>query len=247
MLSQFQCFLLIASRRHLHQLLLTSLLVGFALQPIGSQAQQSDLVSWNWVSVKWQPDSSRWALEVSPNYVAYENLTHTFLRLGLGRASYAWPRPQLTLSLVYVAGEIDRLGTIQLARLYIGQALTDRALHPRWQVSLDRLWFTPVLYEGRERQPIYRFRTLIGIFPPLSSHLSLVLNTEPFVYRTATWLQEVRSQIGLQFDPKAGITAQVLYWNWWLGYEPRRVHWQHTVLLTATFRLKNLHLRDHSH
>ncbi|MBJ6110349.1 hypothetical protein JAO73_15100 [Hymenobacter sp. BT523] len=211
------------------------------LQPISSHAQQqSDLVSWNWTSITWQPDSSRWALEISPNYVAYQNLTRTFLQLGLGRVCYAWPRQQLTLSAVYEVGAIDQQGTLQLARLYGGQVLANRPLHPRWQLSLDRLWFTPGLYEGQQRQPIYRVRTLAGIMPPLNSHLSLVLNTEPFVYRTGSWLQEVRSQAGVQFEPRAGITMQVIYWNWWTGYEPRRVNWQHIVLLTAAFRVKNM-------
>jgi hypothetical protein len=225
--------------RLMRHFVLAILLFGLALQPIVSRAQhQADLVSWSWASLKWQPDSSRWALEASPNYVAYENLTRTFLRLGLGRVTYAWPRQQLTLSLVYLAGAADQRGTMQLARLYVGQALINRALHPRWQLSLDRLWFAPTRYEGQQRQPTYRVRTLVGIVPPLSPHLSLVLNTEPFLYRTDAWLQEVRSQVGLQFDPKATITTQVIYWNWWAGYEPRRVRWQHTVLLTATFRLE---------
>jgi hypothetical protein len=215
---------------------LLSSLLSLAFQPISSQAQQSDLVSWNWVSLKIQPDSSRWALEVSPNYVAYENLTRTFLRLGLGRISYVWPKQQLTLCLVYEAGAADQRGTLQLAQFQVDQVLATRALHPRWQLTLDRLAFTPTLYEGLERQPVYRVRTLVGAVPPLSPHLSLVLNTEPFVYRTGAWLQEVRSQVGLRFNPNASITAQALYWNWWVDYEPRRVHWQHTLLLTATFQ-----------
>ena len=84
-------------------------------------------------------------------------------------------------------------------------------------------------------------RTLVGIVPRLSPHLSLVLNTEPFLYRTDTWLREVRSQVGLQFQPSARATVQALYWNWWAGYEPRRVRWQHTILLTGTFVLHELH------
>ncbi|MDF7813809.1 hypothetical protein [Hymenobacter sp. YC55] len=88
-------------------------------------------------------------------------------------------------------------------------------------------------------------RTLVGIVPPLNSHLSLVLNTEPFVYRADAWLQEVRSQAGLQFASRSGITAQALYWNWWAGYEPRRVRWQHTVLLTATFHLNKMPVHEH--
>ncbi|WP_324670476.1 hypothetical protein [Hymenobacter sp. GOD-10R] len=222
--------------------LLTSALLGLAPQPGASHAQQqADLVSWNWVSAKWHPDSSRWALEVSPNYVAYENLTRTFLRVGLGRVSYTVPWQQLTCSLVYVTGLADQQGTAQLAQLQVGQELTTRTLHPRWQLTLDRLWFTPLRYEGRQRQPTYRLRTLVDMVPRLSPHLSLVLNTEPFVYRTDTGLQEVRSQIGVQFQPTTGITVQALYWNWWASYEPRRVHWQHTVLLTATFLLPKMH------
>ncbi|WP_324678144.1 hypothetical protein [Hymenobacter sp. GOD-10R] len=239
MLNQLRGRLLAAYRHFRPSFLLVSVLAGLTLQPrIGRAQQQADLVGWTWASVQWQPDSSRWALEISPNYVVYQNLTRTFLRLGLGRVSYAWPRQQLTLSLLYEVGPADQRGTLQLARLYLGQELATRRLHPRWQLSLDRLWFTPELFESQERPPIYRVRTLVGIVPPLSHHLSLVLNTEPFVYRTDTWLQEVRSQVGLQFAPRAGITAQALYWNWWAGYEPRRVRWQHTVLLTATFHLK---------
>jgi hypothetical protein len=223
----------------MRQFLLASILFSFLLPSVVSRAQQSDLVSWNWASVKWQPDSSRWALEVSPNYVAYEHLTRTFLQTGLGRISYTWPRQQLMLCLVYEVGAADQRGTLQLAQFQVGQALATRALHPRWQLTLDRLWFTPILYESQQRQPIYRVRTLVGIVPHLSSHLSLVLNTEPFVYRTDTWLQEVRSQVGLRFGSKAGIMVQALYWNWWVNYEPRRVHWQHTMLLTGTFQLKS--------
>jgi hypothetical protein len=192
------------------------------------------------VSLKWQPDSSRWALEASPNYVAYQNLSHTFLRVGLGRVSYALPRQQLMLSLVYVVGAADQRGTAQLAQFQVGQDLATWAARPRWQLTLDRLWFTPTRYEGQERIPTYRVRTLVGAVPRLGPHLGLVINTEPFVYRTDTWLQEVRSQVGLQFQPTAGITAQVLYWNWWAGYEPRRVNWQHTVLLTVTFSLTKM-------
>ena len=218
--------------------LLLGSLLGLVLQPrIGRAQQRADFVSWNWVSVKWQPDSSRWALEASPNYVAYEHLSRTFLRVGLGRVSYALPRQQLTLSLVYVVGAADQRGIAQLAQLQVGQNLFTRPARPRWQLTLDRLWFTPTLYEGQLRAPTYRVRTLVGVGPRLGPRLGLVLNNEPFVYRTCTWLQEVRSQVGLQFQPKAGITAQALYWNWWAGYEPRRVRWQHTVLLTATFLL----------
>lgn len=226
----------------MRRFLLTSSLFSLTLLPrIGRAQQHSDLVSWNWVSVKWQPDSSRWALEAVPNYVAYQNLTRTFLRVGLGRVSYAFPRQQLTLFLVYVVGAADRQGTAQLAQLQVSQELTTRRLHPRWQLSLDRLWFTPTRYENQQREPIYRVRTLAGIVPPLSSRLGLVLNTEPFVYRTSSWLHEVRSQVGVQLAPRAGITAQALYWNWWAGYAPRRVRWQHTVLLTATFSLNHNH------
>ncbi|WP_143436656.1 hypothetical protein [Hymenobacter crusticola] len=222
----------------MRRLFLLSGILSLALQPrIGRAQQHSDLVSWNWVSAKWQPDSSRWALEASPNYVAYQNLTRTFLRVGLGRVSYTLPRQQLTLCLAYVAGAADQLGTAQLAQFQVGQLLARRVLHPRWQLTLDRLWFTPMRYEGRERQPTYRVRTLVGVVPQLTPHLSLVLNTEPFLYRTDTWLQEVRSQVGLQFQLTTGITAQALYWNWWAGYEPRRVRWQHTALLTATILL----------
>jgi hypothetical protein len=230
----------------MRKILLISGLISLALQPrLGQAQQQTDLVSWNWVSVKWQPDSRRWALEASPNYVAYENLTRTFLRVGLGRVSYTWPRQQLTLSLVYVAGLADQLNTAQLAQVQVGRELTAQSLHSRWQLTLDRLWFTPTRYEGRERQATYRVRTLVGIRPPLGPYLSLLLNTEPFVYRTDTWAQEVRSQAGLQFQPMAGITAQALYWNWWAGYEPRRVRWQHTVLLTCTLTLHKMHHPRH--
>lgn len=229
-------------------LFLISSLVGLAWQPGITHAQQrADLVSWNWTSVRLQPDSSRWALEVAPSYVAYQNLTRTFLRLGLARVNYTWPRPQLTLALVYEAGCADQRGMLHLTQLQASQALANRALHPHWQLTLDRLWFTPTLYEGQERQPIYRFRTLVGIAPQLSPRLSLVVNTEPFVYRTATWLQEVRSQAGLQLHPWPGIRAQVLYWNWWAGYAPRRVRWQHTVLLTATLSLHEMRGSRGSH
>jgi hypothetical protein len=74
----------------------------------------------------------------------------------------------------------------------------------------------------------------------LRPHLQLVLNTEPFAYRTVTWFRGVRSQVGLEFHLWPGITAQALYWNWWTGYGERRVRWQHTVLLTATFRLAKM-------
>lgn len=218
-----------------------SSLLGFGLLPLAGQAQQADLVSWNWASARLQLDSSRWALEAAPNYVAYHNLTRTFLRVGLGRVSYTAPRLRLRSSLVFVTGAADQQGTTHLAQLQLGQPLADWKLRPLWQLTLDCLWFTPQLYDGQVRQATYRVRTLVGIVPRLGPHMSLVLNTEPFLYRTNSWLREVRSQAGLQVQPSSRITVQALYWNWWAGYEPRRVRWQHTVLLTGTFQLNELH------
>ncbi len=225
----------------LRRCLIISSFLGIGAYPRTTRAQQqSDLVSWNWVSARFQPDSSRWAGEVAPNYVAYQNLSRTFLRVGLGRVSYTLPRQQLSAALVYVVGSADQQGTSHLAQLQLGQPLAKWALRPRWQLTLDRLWFTPRRYEGQLRPPTYRVRTLVGFVPQLSPHLSLVLNTEPFVYRTASWLQEVRSQAGLQFQPSAYLTVQALYWNWWAGYEPRRVRWQHIILLTSTIQLQEI-------
>lgn len=225
----------------LRRFLIISSLLGFGVPARPARAQQqADLVSWNWVSARFQPDSSRWAAEIAPNYVAYHNLTRTFLRVGLGRVSYTLPRQHLAAALVYVVGSADQQGTSHLAQFQVGQPLATWALRPRWQLTLDRLWFTPQRYEGQLRAPTYRVRTLVGLVPQLSPHLSLVVNTEPFVYRTDSWLEEVRSQAGLQWQPSARATLQALYWNWWAGYEPRRVRWQHVILLTGTIQLQEM-------
>lgn len=220
----------------MRQLLLISALL--VLPQIGRAQPAADLVSWSWAGARLQPDSSRWTLEATAHYVAYQQLTRTFLRLGRGSARYTWPRSHLFLELVYAAGSIDRRGTSQLGQFRFGQELSAWALQPRWQLTLDRLWLTPQRYDGRLRDPTHRVRTRVGIMPRLSPHLSLVLNTEPFLYRTGYWLTDVRSQAGLQWQPASRLMVQALYWNWWAGYETRRVNWQHTILLTSTVLFK---------
>lgn len=108
---------------------------------------------------------------------------------------------------------------------------------PSLAAHVDCLALLPTPYQGRERAALYQVRTLVGIQPLLQPRVHLVLNTEPFVYRTDGWLAEIRLQVGVQLRPVAHLTVQALYWNWWAGYESRRVDWQHTIYLTATLAL----------
>ncbi len=205
----------------------------------GQAQQRADLLAWGVPAVRLQPDSSRWALDGTYYYAAYQHLTRTFLQLGTAGLSYTRPQSRLSLGLTYTYGALDGLARVQVGQVQLAQAVPTRHwLRPRWRLTLDGVWFIPEVYEGHLRHPIYRVRTLVGIELRLTPRLNLVLNTEPFVYRTKSSFQEVRTQAGLQVCPTPRLTVQALYWNRWRGYPGRPVTWEHAVMLTTLFIIK---------
>ena len=210
-----------------------------ALLPTPALAQQSDnaadVVGWLVPGLRWQPDSSRWEVSAAFNSTRNDHLRHPWVQAGLLQLGYHWPR--LTLAGAYISGPVSGLGSVRLTQLHLASAPSRRRGQPRGQLTLDCLHLLPAETQGPPRPATWRVRTLVGLEPPLGRHLTLLLNTEPFVYRSTGWLQEVRSQAGLRWQPAPRLRLEAIYWNWWSEYEPRRVRWQHTLLLTATAAL----------
>lgn len=173
--------------------LLMLMLGGF---PLRGQ-QRSDLLAWGSVGVRIQPDSSRWALDATYQYLTHQNLSRTYLHLGTAHVTYFLPKHSLALSAGYITGRLSGQAGVQVIQVRLFQTLSDRTLRPRWQLTLDQLRLSA--RDSDPNEPVYRIRYLAGIEPPLTKQLDLVLNTEPFLYRTPTWFREVRSQAGLRW------------------------------------------------
>ena len=206
---------------------------------------RSDFLTWATVGVHVQRDSSAWTYDAIYYNLRYQNARRQYIHLGTAQFTYNFARHGLALVAGYNLGDGDNLGRVQIAQLRLLQVLSNWKLRPRWRLTLDRLWLSARAADGRRPDPVYRVRYQVGIEPKLTPKLDLVFNTEPFLYRTGSWLQEVRSQAGLQVHPSHRLALQLLYFQRWIGYRPARVGWEHAAFLNTTLVFGGGHQRKH--
>lgn len=201
--------------------------------------QSRDFDGWGWVGVHVPIDSSTWSADGIYRYRTYQNWSRTASHFGTIYVTYNFPRRGFSLTPLYAIGDMDQTGRVQVLQVRLLQTLPRWQLRPRWRLTLDQIWFASFGADGQRVPDLHRVRVMVGIEPRLSDELTLILNTEPFVYRSNFWFRENRTQVGGRLRVWQHLDIGLIYLNRWTGFPSARVTWEHFLILNTAFRLGN--------
>lgn len=211
------------------QFLCSAMMVCVWLTAHSQSEDNTDWWGWHNVTVH-VPVSKKVDGQLIYSYALQDNISSYFLNQVAARASISLPN-RWSITPGYEFFTINDFSNAHIMNVQIRKGLSLGKLNPFLRLELDYVVFTQEeTEEGTENNPRVRFQG--GIAPKLNSFTTLIVNTEPFIYRNEGFFSEWRTLAGFAFKVHERIQVSTLFFNRWRGGDPKpSFRWQNAYYL----------------